>query len=137
MESKIKTSLFSIELSIDSISEQLKQYSPVFVSNKDFIKYAPISEYPTSYRDFSFSIKNPSKVEEVKITLQEAKAKFLKDLFMFDFYKNENTNEIKIGFRLIFQSHEGTLTDIQVDDAADKIIAEVLSIESVTLPGRI
>ena len=56
---------------------------------------------------------------------------------MFDFYENEKTGETKIGYRFIFQDTEKTLNDNTIDKIVDKLINDVLSIESVLLPGRI
>ena len=47
---------------------------------------------------------------------------YLKEVFVFDYYKNEKINEIKIGFRFIFQSKESTITDKEVDKAINNII---------------
>ena len=54
---------------------------------------------------------------------------------LFDFYNNERKNEIKIGFRFIFQSSISTITEKQVTQIMNKIISETLSIESVEIPG--
>ena len=61
--------------------------------------------------------------------------KLIKDVFVFDYYKNENINEIKIGFRFIFQSKESTITDKEVDSVMDSIIKDSLTIQSVNIPG--
>ena len=44
---------------------------------------------------------------------------------------------IKIGYRIIFQSYEKTLTDAEVDNFMETIISNSLKIQSVEIPGLI
>ena len=44
-------------------------------------------------------------------------------------------NEIKIGFRFIFQSRESTITDAEVNKVINSIIECALRIDSVRVPG--
>ena len=59
----------------------------------------------------------------------------IKEIYVFDFYNNEKKDEIKIGFRFIFQSKTSTITEEQVNKVINKIINKSLSIESVKIPG--
>jgi len=135
LDSKIKTPIFAIELLIDDLGEEFNNYVPINNHLSDFNKYIPISEFPSSYRDLSFSIKKSSKIKQVINTLAETKSEFIKYSFMFDFYENKQINESKIGYRFIFQSDNRTLTDIEINKEIKKITNSVLSIESVSLPG--
>ncbi len=63
------------------------------------------------------------------------KIDILKEVFVFDYYVNEKIDEIKIGFRFIFQSNIKTLTDKDVDDILDDIISECLRIGDIKIPG--
>ena len=54
---------------------------------------------------------------------------------LFHYYKNSKNDEVKIGFRFIFQSNEETITDKQVDKIMENIIDAALEIESVSIPG--
>ena len=101
----------------------------------NFIKYKSISEFPSSYRDLSFSVKDPSEIIKVIELLSNVSSKNLKTSFMFDFYENKKIDECKIGFRFIFQSHIGTLKDFEINNEIKKIIDPVLAIKSVSLPG--
>ena len=69
-------------------------------------------------------------------TLENAKPKFLKESFMFDYYKNNETDITKVGYRYIFQSHKKTLTDSEIDESINYIIEPMLLIDSVTLPRK-
>ena len=135
LDSKIKTPIFAIELLMDDLEEKINDYVPINKPLKNFVKYIPISEFPSSYRDLSFSIKQSSKIKQVISTLAEIKSDIIKNSFMFDFYENKKINESKIGYRFIFQSDIRTLTDIEINEEIKKITNSVLLIESVSLPG--
>ena len=59
----------------------------------------------------------------------------LKDCYVFDYYKNEKMQAVKVGYRFVFQSKSKTITDEEVDKLIDDIILQSLKINSVTLPG--
>ena len=136
LNSKIKTPIFAIELSIDNLEGKFDDYLPVSEHNNSFIKYMPISDFPQSYRDLSFSVKNSKKIEQTLDTLSAISSEIIKNSFMFDFYENIKTNETKIGYRFIFQSNSRTLTDIEVNKEIKRITDSVLLIDSVSLPGN-
>ena len=60
---------------------------------------------------------------------------YLKDSFMFDFYKNEDRNELKIGYRMIFQSNSKTLSDKEIQKSISKILKPILAIDGISIPG--
>ena len=133
--SKIKTPIFGIELKISDLPKNFNNQIVVKKSLEHFIKYEPISEFPTSFRDLSFSIKDSAMIKDLINTILAIKSDVLKKSFMFDFYKNKELNESKIGFRFIFQSSSSTLTDIEIDKKIKDITRTALSIKSVSLPG--
>ena len=63
----------------------------------------------------SFSIKNLSDLDKFFFEIQNFESDILKDSFLFDFFENHKNNEIKIGYRFIFQSLSKTLTDKDID----------------------
>ena len=103
--------------------------------NNHFKKYNEISEYPSTFRDISFSVKNSSKISELEEIFNNFSDDDVKDVFIFDYYENKKTSSTKIGFRIIFQSHTKTLTDIEVDNVIKGIINTSLKIEDVEIPG--
>ena len=58
---------------------------------------------------------------------------WIKELFN-DFY-NEKKEEIKIGFRFIFQAKNTTLTSAEIDLVYNDIIDNSLNIKGITIPG--
>ena len=135
LDSKLKTKIFAVELNIKGIQENFYQELNSHIIKEGYAQYEPISEFPSSSRDLSFSIGDSSKVQLAIETLDNIKPKFLKESFMFDYYKNNETDITKVGYRFIFQSHKKTLTDIEIDESITDIIKPMLLIESVTLPG--
>jgi phenylalanyl-tRNA synthetase beta subunit len=134
LNTKIKNNIFYIEISLDKF-----QLSNINVFNEEhdmeFKKYTPISEFPSSSKDFSFLISDYSKYNEVIKMINKIQGMYLKDFFIFDFYKNEKNKEIKIGVRMIFQSNEKTLSDEDIKDSISKILQSILDIEGVSVPG--
>ena len=135
VNSKIRTPIFYIELNTDELFESVKKFEPKDNFMSKFIKYQPISEYPISYRDLSFSVKDPAYISEITKILSNRESPIIKDSFMFDYYENVKMNEIKIGFRYIFQSNERTLTDNEINEEIKEITNSALAIKSVSLPG--
>ena len=61
--------------------------------------------------------------------------KLLKEVFIFDYFYNKKNDEIKIGFRFIFQSVDSTITETQVSNIIGVIINHTKNIKGVTIPG--
>ena len=135
LDTKIKSEIFSLEVGIEKFLESALEYNEDSKPPKDFIQYKPISELPSSYKDISYSIKDYDKVQELQDLLLNFKHEILNNVFIFDYFKNEKKNEIKIGFRLIFQSKERTLTSGQIENVLKDIIAQSLKISGINIPG--
>ncbi len=71
-------------------------------------------------------------LQETMLTFQH---NFLKNVFIFDYFKNEKNKEIKMGFRFIFQDDEKTITDNEVDQIFKDIVQKALGVKSVSIPG--
>lgn len=135
INSKIKNPIFFIELKADELYENVKDLESKNTFLSEFVKYHPISEYPMSYRDLSFSVKDPAYISETIKILSSRSSQIIKNSFMFDYYENRKMNEIKIGFRYIFQVNDRTLTDQEINKEIKEITNLALSIKSVSLPG--
>jgi len=135
LNSKIKAPIYFIEIPLSNILDKMDNYQDELKTLSEFTQYQQISEFPSSYRDLSFLIKESSKISEVQNKLENIKAKFLKNSYMFDFYINKDLAETKIGFRMIFQSNKKTLTDQEIEESINQIIKPILLIDSVSIPG--
>lgn len=134
IKSKSKNTIAYHEIELNE-SLKVSYVDDSFISNNLNIKYTPISEYPSSTRDLSFSITDYSKCVPLQEYILEIQDKLLKEVFIFDYYVNEKRAEIKIGFRFIFQSNKSTITEKEVNFFIDRIIDYSNSIEGVTIPG--
>ena len=108
-----------------------KRYS----NGLNFIKYSPVSEFPSSSRDLSFSIKNIDKYYEIQEYLLAYKSDLIKEIFIFDFYNNQKNDEIKLGYRFIFQSQNKTLSDEEINKKVQDIINPIIELDGVSIPG--
>lgn len=138
LETKLKNEIVYLELELDKLSDaDFEALSDTKKTYKDykFVKYKPISEYPSSFRDLSFSVKDVKKYYILQDLILNIENELLKEVFVFDFYNNQKSNEIKIGFRFIFQSSVSTITENEIKHIMDGIIKLSLKIDSVTIPG--
>jgi len=135
LNSKFKNKIFFCEFEIDSSLDLDSSFDEITLKDIKDKEYVPISEYPSSFRDLSFSIKDYSKCKLLEKYILNFDHNLLKEVFVFDYYKNEKINEIKIGFRFIFQSKESTITDDEVNKIMDLIISGSMNIDSVSIPG--
>jgi phenylalanyl-tRNA synthetase beta chain len=138
LNTKLSNEIIYLELELDSLSNfslDLKNNQKRDYKDHNFIKYSPVSELPSSYRDLSFSIKNIDKYYEIQKYLLEYQNDLIKEIFIFDFYNNQKNDEIKLGFRFIFQSKMSTITEDEVSRVMEDIVNHTLSIDSVTIPG--
>jgi len=135
LDTKKKDKIYYVETFIDNIPKNF--FSSLSASQKpiNFVKYIPVSEYPSSSRDFSFSIDSLEKVNTVIDILNEISGEIIKDSFIFDFYKNDKTKIVKLGFRCVFQSNTKTLSDTEINAKVQEILSPILKIDGVSIPG--
>lgn len=135
LDTKNKNKIFYAEINLNQIPNLFYKNAKTNIQKFNFIKYKKISEFPSSYRDLSFSIKSLDQVNGVIDYFEKIKFKTLKKVFMFDFYKNKSNNEIKIGYRFIFQAEDKTLTEREINSYLNTIIEPILKKEGIHIPG--
>ncbi len=135
LDTKKKDKIYYVEISFENIPSSF--FSDLSAQQKvvNFINYEPISEYPSSTRDFSFLVSDFNLVSEVIDMLDKISDDIIKNSFLFDYYKNDETKIIKLGYRFIFQSHHKTLSDTEISKKVKKILSPILAIEGVSIPG--
>ena len=135
IDTKKKDKIYYVEVLINDIPESF--FLNLHKDNKiiNFVSYKPISEYPSSSRDFSFSITDLDKVDDIIKALNGISDEIIKDSFIFDFYKNYKTNSIKLGYRFIFQSQNKTLSEEEINKKVQEIINPITELEGVSIPG--
>ena len=135
LNSKIKNEIAGCEIDIENFSTEVLKYKEETTPPSSFKKFSQISDLPFSSRDLSFSIKDFSSRQNLENYILGYENELIKEKFIFDYFYNENTAEIKIGFRFIFQSVNSTITETQVNNVMNDIIRHTEIIKGVTIPG--
>ena len=135
LNTKKKDKIFYVETSLEDIPMSFFTKLSAQQKSIDFINYKPISEYPSSSRDFSFVIEDLQVVHEIIDMLDNISDDIIKDSFLFDYYKDDKRKIIKLGYRFIFQSHLMTLSDSEINKKVNEILSPVLEIDTVSIPG--
>lgn len=137
LNTKRKDKIFYTELLISDIPDSFYLNLAELAEEDQIIfnKYRKVSEYPSSVRDFSFLISDISMVDVVIKELEKISDNIIKKSFIFDFYFNDISNSLKLGYRIIFQSPYKTLSDKEINDKVSEILDPILKIDSVSIPG--
>ena len=135
LDTKIKNEIVTLEVDIDKFSSDILSYKEVSKSPESFAQYSPISDLPSSFKDISYSIKDYSKTEALQDLLLNYQSDIIKNVYIFDYFKNEKQEEIKIGFRYIFQSKIMTVTSAEIDLVYNDIVSQSLKISGISIPG--
>tara|TARA_Y100000739_G_C20610828_1_gene468477 strand:- start:2280 stop:4169 length:1890 start_codon:yes stop_codon:yes gene_type:complete len=134
LDTKKKSKIFFLEFDLEDFTLLSDEEEGISLK-KEFVKYKEISELPSSNRDFSFLIDDPSSINDFFTHLENIDHEYLKHSFMFDFYKSNTNNELKVGYRLIFQSKSKTLSDEDIQNSVRKILKPILALNGVSIPG--
>ena len=134
VDSKSKDEIFYLEVELSRLAPYFKDYELSNETNK-FVKYSDISEFPSSTRDLSVLVGRIEDIEKVSKIIDDYNASILVDRFLFDFYENKEKNQIKVAYRLIFQSKENTLSDKDVDKEMNKMVLKIIEIKNASVPG--
>ena len=135
VNTKKKDEIIYMEINLDEINkDELKStFTPKDLNS--FAKYRPISEQPSSIKDISFSVEDEDKLKLLETLMFNFNSEILKNVFIFDYFKNTKKSIIKIGYRFTFQSHKKTLTDKEIDTEIGKIIKLIDDIDGIKIPG--
>jgi phenylalanyl-tRNA synthetase beta chain len=135
LDTKLKNEIISLEVDIDKIPSDALFYEEISRPPENFNQYRPISDLPSSFKDISYSIKDYSKAQELQDLLLNYQSDIIKNIYIFDYFNNIKKEEIKIGFRLVFQSTKTTLKSEQVELICNEIIQKSLKIKGISIPG--
>jgi len=135
LKTKKKDKIFYTEVLIGNIPGNLYKDYKFNEEQINFIKYQPVSEFPSSVRDFSFSILDFKKYNKVINLISNLDDDILKHSYIFDFYENKKIKEIKVGVRLIFHSVLCTLSEEEIQKTTQRLLKPILDLEGVSVPG--
>ncbi len=134
-DSKNTSKIYYFESPLDILDNKILDYQAKSKTISEDIRYKKISELPSSSRDLSFSISDPSMLNILEDTILNFKNEKLKETFVFDYFLNKKTSVTKIGFRFVFQCSNETIKDADIDKIMQRIIQISKSIKTVTIPG--
>jgi len=135
LDTKIKNEIVTLEVDIDRFSSDILSYNEISKSPEEFAQFNPISDLPSSYKDISYSIKDYSKTQALQDLLLDYQSDIIKNVYIFDYFKNEKQEEIKIGFRFVFQSKKITLKSAEIELVYNDIVRQSLKISGISIPG--
>jgi len=135
LDTKLKNEIVSLEIDIDKFSSSILSYKEISKAPLKFNQFNPISDLPSSFKDISYLITDDSKIQSLHELFLNYKNEIIKNIYIFDYYYNQKTQEIKIGFRVIFQSMKKTLTSSEIELIYTDIVNESLKIEGISIPG--
>ena len=135
LDTKIKNEIVALEVDINRFSNDILSYKEVSQPPEGFAQYSPISDLPSSIKDISYSIKDYSKTQELQDLLLNYQSDIIKNIYIFDYFKNEKKEEIKIGFRFTFQSKKATLNSAEIELVYNEIVNKSLNISGISIPG--
>ena len=135
LDTKIKSEIITLEVNIERFSADILSYKEASQPPKNFAKFNPISDLPSSTKDLSFSIKDFSKIHKLENLFHSYQSDIVKNIFIFDYFHNEKAQEVKIGFRIVFQSKKTTLKAAQIELVYNDLINQSLKIDGISIPG--
>jgi len=135
LDTKIKNEIVTLEVDIDRFSSDILSYKEISKSPKGFVQFNPMSDLPSSFKDISYSIKDYSKTQELQDLLLNYQSDIIKNVYIFDYFKNEKKEEIKIGFRFVFQSKKTTLNSTEIELVYNEIVRQSSKISGISIPG--
>ena len=89
------------------------------------IKYLPLPKYPAVSRDLALLVDAGLRASDLEKTIRKSGGALLKEAYLFDVYtgKQVAAGQKSLAFSLLFQSNEKTLTDSEVDQAYQSVLA--------------
>jgi phenylalanyl-tRNA synthetase beta chain len=130
------------------VADQLKLRQDVFLAEielgpvycmyygvKNSRRYEPLPRFPAVERDFSLFLDDGETFAEVAKTIEVLKIAELTSIEAVDLYRGKNVPAGKYSLlvRVNFQSHEATLTEPQLNDFSQRIIAALQNNLNATL----
>lgn len=116
----IQSKPYCIEIDIDelisNLVEPITYESPSFQALPSMV-YAPVSNYPFISRDIAMWVEESTTWEDVKNLCGTINNPLIKRIDLFDTFTKEfdGAKKHSYAFRLVFQSHDRTLTDEEVN----------------------
>ena len=94
---------------------------------KKFKKIKPLPKFPAAYRDLAIVVSNETLVGNIIQVIKKAGGNLLESVELFDIYSGEQVEAgfKSVAFNLTFRKAEGTLTQIEVNELFENIVAQL------------
>lgn len=95
--------------------------------NKRKTTYKPLPKFPAVERDFAMLVRADIPVGDLEKAIVSGGGRLLEKVELFDVYQGSQIPEGKksVAYSVWLRSNEGTLTDAQIEDTSNKIIAKL------------
>jgi phenylalanyl-tRNA synthetase beta subunit len=125
---KVKDDTSVIEINLTELYEKISEDDVAEMEYVDFPteisdKYTPISQYPFILRDIAVWIPSDIAPEKLLKIIEKESGELLIRTTMFDVY--EKDDRTSYAYRLVFQSHEKTLTDDEINPIMESITQKI------------
>lgn len=96
-------------------------------------KYEGIAKFPTSTRDISLVVDKQVLIGTMENAIIKKGGNLLESCELFDIYEGEQVGEGKksVAFSLVFRAKDRTLSDTEISEIMDKILAELTGLGAV------
>ena len=99
-------------------------------------QYREVSKYPPVYKDISFIADKSMDLQDYYELIRKQAGDLVEEVKLLDQYENKKKfgeNKISHTFRIIYRSHEKTLTDKKINEIQEKIMRQTQEELGVTL----
>ncbi len=119
--------VYVAELNLDAVLD--------WISLGDTLTVTPLPRFPSVVRDLSILVNADLPAARVRDTIRAAAPATLERVVEFDRYQGKGIPEhsYSLSLRLTFRAPDRTLTDAEVQQATDKIVATLASVHSAVL----
>ena len=111
-----KDEIYVAEMSLNSL---LKETKP--------IKFKEASKYPEVIKDLAFVVPNATSNKDLEEAIKKSGGRLLADVEIFDIYPNIEEGKKSMAYKLTFKDANRTLSDKEVMEVFEKIIADMES----------
>lgn len=111
----------TFEFDLGRVAETATIENPMLELIQDGTRYAPLSAYPFVLRDIALWVPAGTAAEAVHEIIKQNGGELLIKLDKFDEFSKEGRTSY--AFHLVFQSHEKTLSDVEVNEVMSKVSA--------------
>jgi phenylalanyl-tRNA synthetase beta subunit len=114
----------SVEINLDKFYESLSAPTELFnLPEIESITYKPISTFPFILRDIAVWLPNNVDCTKLLKVINKHSGSLLVKTRLFDVYKKDD--KTSYAYRLVFQSNEKTLTDVEINKIMEAINADI------------